>query len=248
MKAIILAAGQGSRLRPLTYAIPKPLLPVGGRPVIDYVIDNLSACGQIDEVYVAVSHAASVIRAYFHHANHHRLKISVVRTLGWETGGDLKTVLIEKNITSPVVVCYGDNVTQPNVSELLDFHSKNPSSYASMLLFSVPRSDASRFGIAELQGEKITRFIEKPQPGSTISNLANAGYFVLNPDALSNVQMKKFKLESECFPQWAAERKLGGIVQQLKMWIDIGTIDSYRAANKLVEEILPPPSTHQQNE
>ncbi|MDO8340284.1 MAG: sugar phosphate nucleotidyltransferase, partial [Candidatus Burarchaeum sp.] len=64
MKAVILAAGTGSRLRPLTYAIPKPLLPVGGRPVMDYVIDNLLKCKEIDTIYVAVSHMQDAIANY----------------------------------------------------------------------------------------------------------------------------------------------------------------------------------------
>src|SRR5208283_5595095 len=103
MKAIILAAGQGTRLRPLTYAIPKPLLPVAGRPVIDYVIDNLAACRDIDEIYVAVSHNASVIEKYLEHAKRPGLEITVVRTLGWETGGDLQTVIIDRNLKEQVV-------------------------------------------------------------------------------------------------------------------------------------------------
>ena len=242
MKAIILAAGQGTRLRPLSYAIPKPLLPVGGRPVIDYVIDNIATCPEIDEVYVAVSHAASVIEEYFKHAEHHRLKISIVHTLGWETGGDIKTVLIDKQITSPVLICYGDNVTQLDVKKLVAAHKKGAN--ATVALFPVPKADVSRFGIGELSGDRIAKFIEKPSEGATTSNLANAGYFVLDPSAVSSLPMKKFKLESDYFPTWAKEGKLNGQVQTLKMWIDIGTIEAYRAANRLVEEILPPPENH----
>ena len=243
MKAIILAAGQGTRLRPLTYAIPKPLLPVGGRPVIDYVIDNLATCPEIDEVYIAVSHAASVIEEYFKHTDHHKLKISTVHTLGWETGGDIKTIIIDKQIASPVLVCYGDNVTQLDVKKLVSSHKKGAN--ATVALFPVPKQDISRFGIGELTGDKITKFIEKPREGSTSSNLANAGYFVLDPSSVSDLPMKKFKLESDYFPIWAKERKLFGQVQTFKMWIDIGTIDAYRAANRLVEEILPPPENHE---
>jgi NDP-sugar pyrophosphorylase family protein len=240
MKAVILAAGQGARLRPLTYAIPKPLLPVGGRPVIDYVLDNIASCGEIDEVYVAVSHMADAIEDYFRHADHHKVKVSVVRVLGWETGGDLKTVLIEKGVSGPVLVCYGDNVTKLDVGKVIAAHRKHKGN-ATLSLFPVPREDVPRFGIAELDGERITRFIEKPAAGQTESVLANAGYFVLEPKALEDVRMRKFKLESAYFPQWAKEGGLYGDIQPLKMWIDIGTLESYRAANRLVEEILPPP-------
>lgn len=239
MKAIILAAGQGTRLRPLTYAIPKPLLPVGGRPVIDYVIDNLVKCKQIDEIFIAVSHQASVIEEYIKHVPRN-IRLTVVKVAGMETGGDLKAVITEKGIKEPVLVCYGDNVTEVDVTKLVEAHGKHGGS-ATVLLFPVPEEDIPRFGIAELDGDKISRFIEKPAAEATKSNLANAGYFVLDP----SVEMPdgEFKIESDHFPSWAEAGKLFGQVQSLKMWIDIGTVEAYRAANRLVEEILPPPET-----
>ncbi len=239
MKAIILAAGQGKRLRPLTYAIPKSLLPVGGKPVIDYVLDNVCACPGIDEIFVAVSHKASVIEDYLEHSERGGPRISVVKTLGWETGGDVKTVLVEKQVEGPALVCYGDNVTRLDVGALCDAHGDG--AHATVALFPVPRQDVPRFGIAEMDGGRIARFVEKPAAGSTESNLANAGYFVLDPQALKNHPMGKFRLEEECFPKWAQEGKLMGQIQKLKIWIDIGTIESYKAANRMADDILPPP-------
>jgi mannose-1-phosphate guanylyltransferase/phosphomannomutase len=242
MKAIILAAGEGKRLRPLTYGIPKPLLPVGGEPVINYVIRNLERCTEIDTVYVAVSHMKHSMEAYLKHLNSPNLTIETIPTLGWETGGDLKTVLLEKEITDePVLICYGDNVTTINTTDLVAIHKKSAGSYATVALFEVSSENVPRFGIAELAGTKITRFIEKPLAGVTSSRLANAGYFVLESSSLADVPMRKFKLESDYFPIWANAGQLYGQIQKVKMWIDIGTIESYRAANKLVEEILPPP-------
>lgn len=238
MKAIILAAGKGSRLAPLTHAIPKPLLPVAGRPVIEYVISNLQSCGEIDEIFVAVSHKASAIEEYFEHTEHKGIKITIVNTLGWETGGDLKTVLLEYPQTGPVLVCYGDNVTKIDVQELIDSHLED--SNATLALFAVPERDVSRFGIGELEGKKISKFMEKPKEGETKTNLANAGYFVLDPEALGDISLRKFKIESEYFPKWANEGKLGGLSLPIDLWIDIGTIESYRRANQIVERILPP--------
>ncbi len=241
MKAIILAAGQGTRLRPLTYAIPKPLLPVGGRPVIEYVLDNLKACPEIDEVHVAVSHMSSVIENYFAHAPRDGPDIHIVKTLGWETGGDIKTVLEENPQKEPLLVAYGDNVTRLDVPQLVRAHT--PDACATVALFPVPQEDTPRFGIGEMEsrGARIRRFIEKPAAGQTTSNLANAGYFVLDPMALKDIPMRRFKLESELFPVWAARGQLNGQVQKLKLWIDIGTIEAYRTANRMADEILPPP-------
>ncbi len=246
MKAIILAAGEGKRLRPLTYGIPKPLLPVGGRPVIDYVIDNIRKCDEIDTIYVAVSHMRNALEAYLSHLEYPSIAIETVTTLAWETGGDLKSVLAQKAITDEaVLVCYGDNVTTIDTARLVAGHRKNKGANATVTLFEVPREDAPRFGIAEMNGTqgKIGRFIEKPKAGETESRLANAGYFVLEPNALADAPAKKFKIESELFPKWAESGKLFGQIQPVKMWIDIGTIDAYRAANRLVEEILPPPES-----
>jgi NDP-sugar pyrophosphorylase family protein len=242
MKAIVLAAGEGKRLRPLTYGIPKPLLPVGGRPVIDYVLGNIAKCKEIDTVYVAVSHMRAALEAYLAHAGFENLKIETVTTLGWETGGDLKTVLLQKEIKNePVLVCYGDNVTTIDTQKLVDAHRKHGGK-ATVALFEVPESDVPRFGIAEMDGERIACFVEKPAAGTTRSRLANAGYFVLEPTAVEPIPMGKFKLESDYFPSWAAAGDLYGQMQKVKLWIDIGTIESYREANRLVEKILPPPT------
>jgi len=142
MKAIILAAGEGKRLRPLTYGIPKPLLPVGGRPVIDYVIDNIKKCGEIDKVYIAVSHMKDTLESYLRNNEYGGLEIEPVTTLGWETGGDLKAVLIHAGINDePVLVCYGDNITTVDTAQLVDAHKKNEGAYATLSLFGVPQED-----------------------------------------------------------------------------------------------------------
>ena len=238
MKAIILAAGKGTRLRPLTYSIPKPLLPVSDRPVIDYVIQNLLKCKEIDEIYIAVSYMAESIEQYFEHVKY-PVKITPVQVLGWETGGDLKTVIMEKEISGSVVVCYGDNITNIDVSSLVSTHKKHKSN-ATIALFPVSQSDIPRFGIAQLDQDKISKFVEKPKNSQINSNLANAGYFVLDSSALDSIPLTKFKIESLYFPLWAEAGKLFGQVQKIDLWIDIGTIESYKMANKLADGILAP--------
>jgi NDP-sugar pyrophosphorylase family protein len=246
MKAIVLAAGEGKRLRPLTYGIPKPLLPVGGRPVIDYVMDNIMKCPQIDTVYVAVSHMRMALESYVSKVKYDGINVEPITTLGWETGGDLKAVLLQKEIKDePVLVCYGDNVTRLDTKSLIEAHKRNKGAYATVSLFSVPHRDVPRFGIAELEGEKITRFIEKPVEGTTASRLANAGYFVLDSSAVAGIPMRKFKLESEYFPSWASAGNLYGQAQDINFWMDIGTLEAYREANKAAEEILPPPEAEE---
>ncbi|MDD5317286.1 MAG: nucleotidyltransferase family protein [Candidatus ainarchaeum sp.] len=241
VKAVILAAGRGTRLKPLTYGIPKPLLPVGGKPVIDYVIDNLMAAhGEIDEIIVAVSYMRETIENYLKHTPRDHMRIETVTTLGWDTGGDLQTIVVEKEITGPVVVAYGDNVTKLNVRDLIQFH-KRKGKPATLALFNVPWEDTSRFGIAELTPDSlVSSFVEKPEQGKTRSSLANAGCYVLEPEILESIPHRKVKTEAAIFPRLAREGKLAGFVFNPPYWLDIGTIDAYRKANKMIEGILPP--------
>ena len=238
MKAVILAGGRGTRLRPLTYAIPKPLLPVGGKPVVDYVIDNLKTCSEIDMAYVGVFHQREVIEKYFRHVEY-ELPIETINTLCWETGGDLKCILNEKGINETVIVAYGDNITKMDIGRMLDFH-KEEGRLATVALFTVPEEDVGRFGISEMDGTLIQRFVEKPKKGEISSNLANAGYYILEPEAFKLLGFTKDKVERTLFPRLVEMKQLTGYVVDLPYWLDIGTIDAYRRANKLMEGILPP--------
>jgi len=222
----------------LTYGIPKPLLPVGGKPVIDYVIDNLMTAKEITTIYVAVSHMENTIRSYFVHTPRNKVSIETITTLGWETAGDLKIVAIEKGIDEPIVVAYGDNVTNINIAKMIEFHKKKDRK-ATIALFKVPKAEVGRFGIAKMEDNFITEFVEKPSKGIS-SNLANAGYYVIEPEVISMLPDKKIKMEELIFPKLAKERELVGFVYHPKYWLDIGTLEAYRKANRMMEGILPP--------
>jgi mannose-1-phosphate guanylyltransferase len=241
LKAIILAAGKGLRLRPLTYGIPKPLLPVGGKPVIDFVIENLLTSKEIDTIYVGVSHMQNMISSYLAHTPRDDVIIETVSTLCWETGGDIRVICVEKDIHEPVVVAYGDNVTKMNVDKLLKYHRKM-GRMATVALFKVPWNEVSRFGVAKVEDGLITKFVEKPEKNKEPSNLANAGYYVLEPEVVDRIPNKKVKIENTLFPELAEEGELAGLVYNLKYWLDIGTTEAYRKANRMMEGILPPPS------
>ncbi|MEK6982255.1 MAG: nucleotidyltransferase family protein [Candidatus Micrarchaeota archaeon] len=238
MIGIILAAGRGTRLRPLTYAIPKPLLPVGGKPVLEYAIENLKACKEIKKIYVAVSHSRELIENYLQHVDY-GIEIETVHTLGWETGGDLKTIITSKEITDNVIVAYGDIVSKIDVNEMLNFHKKQ-NKPATVALFAVPKEDVYRFGIAEVQNNLVKRFVEKPKLEDAPSNLANAGYYILEKSAYSKLVMEKKKVEETLFPELAPSGNLAGYVCKPDYWLDIGTIESYRKANRMIEGIIAP--------
>ena len=238
MIGIVLAAGKGTRLRPLTYAIPKPLLPVGGKPVLDYGIENLSACKEIKKIYIAVSHGKETIGSYVRHVDF-GVETELVTTLGWETGGDLKTVINERGISGAVMVAYGDIVSKIDTAGMLSFHKKSGKG-ATVALFAMPREEVSHFGIADLKEGTVRKFVEKPRLSSAHSNLANAGYYILEKKAHEKLALERKRVEEGLFPLLAKSGQLAGYVCKPPYWLDIGTIESYRRANRMVEGLIAP--------
>jgi mannose-1-phosphate guanylyltransferase len=247
MRALILAAGGGTRLRPLTYAIPKPLLPVAGKPCIDYVIENVLTYADIEGIYVGISHMQESIENYFAHKRY-PVHIQTVITLCWETGGDLKILATAANVSDTFIACNGDTVTNINLTEVIEFH-KSHDGLATVVLFSVPERDVPRFGIADFDQATgtINKFIEKPSIGDAPSNLANAGYYIMEPAILDYIPYGKVRMEQEVFNTLADQNMLYGYVIKPKFWLDIGTLESYILANKLMieEQGLVPPGNNE---
>lgn len=263
-KAIILAAGRGTRLEPLTKGIPKPLLPVKGKPMIDWVIHSILD-DSIEEIIVAVpgttgdnlqdrvlSHVHGIcIDSYLKNVNYGK-PVKTVPTPQKETAGDLQFILEDAGIKSgQIIVAYGDNLTSLNVGKMLEYHNRCRSKHgtaATVLLFKAPKKELHRFGIAKVrkQGSEvlIEDFVEKPEKNAP-SNLASGGYYILEiEDMLPLLPREKVKMEHSVFPQLAKAGKLAGFVTKLPYWIDISTVEAYEAANKMAHEglIIPPPN------
>ncbi len=263
MKAIILAAGKGTRLRPLTYGIPKSLLPIKGKPIIDWVISNIMTAKDIEKIYVAIPGAVSndfqertlahthgiCIDSYL--KSMYGSKIETIPTPQRETAGDLKFVLEEADIRDePVLVAYGDNLTTFNMQKMISHHKaarERKKISATLMLFRVPRKDIPRFGMAmteKVDGiDMITRYAEKPDD-SFPSDLAHAGYYILElEDVFGSIPTSNVKIERSLFPQMADARKFAGFVENLPFWMDIGTTEAYEEANKKAHDGLIIPST-----
>lgn len=263
MKAIILAAGKGTRLRPLTYGIPKPLLPVRGRPMLDWVIRSVLD-ESIDEVIVAVSgttgedteertlsHIHGIcIDSYLKNMNY-PCKVRTIPTPQRETAGDIRYILEEVNLRDGrVIVVYGDNLTQFDVKSMVDYHEKCRASLgtsATVLLFEAPQDQLHRFGIAKIKRKEgfdlVEHFVEKPRLEDAPSRFANGGYYILElQDVFDLLPRESVKVENSLFPLLTKEDRLAGFVTKLPYWIDISTLDSYEHANKMAHDglIIPP--------
>jgi len=201
---------------------------------VDYVMENFVGCDHIKELIIGVAYAQERIDAYMKHSKHGFSKVELVTTFGWETGGDLKCILHGKDIAERIAVAYGDNITNINLNEMLAFHKKE-GALATVALFEVPPEDVSRFGIATMDGNKVKQFVEKPEK-DVGSCLANAGYYIIEPEAFEKLSFDKKKVEDTLFPALAAEGKLSGYVWKPKHWLDIGTYSAYKKANRMTEE------------
>lgn len=240
MKAIILAAGEGNRLRPLTYTTAKPLVHVAGRPLIEYVLDNLATCHDLTDVYIAARASeltGQAIKQYFEKTQGRPFNIHVVNVLGRETGGDLKDTAYEAGIgkDETFIVCFGDNITQINMEDMLIYHHSHKA-LVTAALFPVPQQDVTRMGIADLDGGGYIRtFIEKPRTAAEApSNLANAGYYVMHSDVLNLIPYGRIKTESILLPELARRGQLAGYRYDPPFWLDVGTMDSLLTANALM--------------
>jgi mannose-1-phosphate guanylyltransferase len=271
MKAIVLAAGKGARLRPLTYGVPKPLLPVKGKPIIDWVLGNIFTHKDIEEVIVAISgttgndfeerilsHTHGICVDSYLKNSRYPSPVTTIPTPQRETAGDLFHVIQDMNVNEgQLMVAYGDNLTKIDLSKMVDYHNrcrKKLETVATVLLFEVPERDVSRFGIAKLKKvngfDLVESFIEKPDPKGAPSKLANAGYYIFElPEVLPILPKESIKVEHSVFPELARKNKLAGFITKLPFWIDIGTLEAYEEANKMAHEgmIIPPPTVNKNN-
>ena len=181
MKAMILAAGQGTRLRPLTERMPKCMVPVGGKPILEHTIEWLHKFG-VTELAINLCYLPQVIIDYFGDGSSWGVEITYSieeQLLG--TAGGVKNVAWY--FDGPFFVWYGDNLSRCNLDRLYRYHQTKNGSATIALHY---REDVTRSGIAGLDGEdRIVRFLEKPRPEQVFSHWVSAGIFVLEPAVLN---------------------------------------------------------------
>jgi mannose-1-phosphate guanylyltransferase len=228
MKAVVLAAGKGTRLFPLTGEIPKPMAPVVGKPIIQHIFELLARTG-VNEVHVNVHHLAdAVLASYGSTTSVNGTRVCITREdrlMG--TAGSVKRLGDAFGETFAVIM--GDALTDVDVWEVVDFH-KERGALATLALMRV--ADTSQYGVVELGSEQnIMSFQEKPDPDDAISNLANTGIYVLEPEVLNYIPKDTFfDFAEDVFPRLleAGEKLVG--YQGNFYWSDIGTLKAYRAA------------------
>jgi len=225
-KAVILAAGKGTRLHPVTLEIPKPLLPVNKAPIMNYLVELFYKCN-IEEIIVSI---LSEYRDDFfwwkkrYYPEKNIKLISIKEPLG--TWGGIVRMKDELG-DSAFFVSNGDEIKELDLSKMLDFHKKQDV-MATVALTKV--ENPQDYGVAVLKGDLIKEFIEKPE--NPPSSYINSGLYFFEPEILDYRKTLDFSdVEKNIFPYLAKENKLGGFCFEGR-WMDCGTWERYEYAIK----------------
>ena len=225
MKAILLAGGKGTRLRPLTIHTPKPIVPIFNRPFLHYQIDLLKQVPEIDEVILSLNYQPRRIEEIFGDGSELGIKIRyVVEPAPLGTAGAVKYA--GDKLTESVVVFNGDVLTQIDLAAVIRLHRER-NARATIVL--TPVENPSAYGLVETDADgNIRRFLEKPKPDEITTNRINAGIYVLEPDTFDRIPSDvSWSIERSYFPSLIerGETFVASIYEGY--WIDIGTHEKY---------------------
>ncbi len=228
MKAVVMAGGEGSRLRPLTLGRPKPMVPIATKPVMQHNLDLLKRHG-ITEVIVTVQYLASMIQDYFGDGSQLGMKIVYsVEESPLGTAGSVK--LAQKHLTDTFIVISADALTDFDLTQIVNFH-KERKALATLTLYRVPNPLEYGVIITREDGE-IVQFLEKPSWGEVFSDTVNTGIYVLEPEVLEYFEPNRvFDFSQELFPMMLKKKDpLYGFIAP-GYWCDVGNLQEYIRAN-----------------
>jgi NDP-sugar pyrophosphorylase family protein len=230
MKAILLAGGKGTRLRPLTIHTPKPIVPIFNRPFLHYQLDLLKQVPEIDEVILSLNYQPRRIEEIFGDGAGLGMSIRyVVEPAPLGTAGAIKYA--GDNLTESVVVFNGDVLTQIDLAAVLRLHRERQARATIVL---TPVENPSAYGLVETDGAgNIQRFIEKPQPDQITTNHINAGIYVLEPETFDRIPTAvPWSIERSYFPSLIERGETFVAYVYDGYWIDIGTPEKYRQVHR----------------
>lgn len=226
MKAVILAGGLGTRLRPLTYIIPKPLLPVGEQSVLEIIINKLRECG-FDELIIATNYKPDMFKNYFGDGSKFNIKITYSiekKPLG--TAGPLR--LLKDKLKEPFLVIYGDILTSLDFRKVREFHIKNNADFT---LVTKEMTFPISYGVIKSEGNLIKSVEEKPE----ITTHINTGIFFIDPGVIDDIPNGFFHMTD--LAKKLIEQKKRVMKYELEdYWLDIGQMHDYEKAQEDVEK------------
>ena len=224
MKAVVLVGGAGTRLRPLTYTTPKPLLPIANIPFVERQLDWLAEYG-VDEAVLSLGYLPEAFTRHFADERHGDMKLRFVvehEPLG--TAGGIR--FAAEGINERLVVCNGDVLTDLDLSAFVAFHEARGAE-ATISLTQV--DDPSAFGVVPTRNDgEVIAFVEKPPRDQAPTNWINAGTYVLEPSALAAIPPRlNVSIERETFPRMLERPGRLYAMRSDRYWLDIGTPTKY---------------------
>lgn len=227
MKIMILCGGLGTRLRPLTYKTPKPMLPVDGKPILYYVITNLKRSG-FSEFILTVGYLKNQIEDYF--GNGEKLGVNIEYLEEEEEQNTAGSILPYKNkIDETFAVVMGDHLTNVDMKKMAEFHKKNNGIATIALQQYGTKID---YGVVDIKSNEVTGFREKP----IVENLINTGMYVFEPEIYKYIEEKE-DFAHDVFPRLMKNKKKISAYLLPDHWFDIGRISDYENAKELLKKL-----------
>lgn len=223
-KAVILAGGQGTRLRPLTLTTPKALVEIHGKTLTEHILDLLKKYN-VEEVFLSIGYLKDKIMDYFGDGEKFGIRILYIEEnepLG--TAGPLKAA--KDFFTESFIVSNGDELKKIEIDKMFGVHKKE---HALITIALTKVENPSMYGVARLEGNKILEFVEKPKKEDAPSNLINAGFYIIEPRVLDLIPEGFSMLERDIFPRLAKEGKIAGFPFS-GQWYDTGNFERLEKA------------------
>jgi mannose-1-phosphate guanylyltransferase len=228
VKAVILVGGEGTRLRPLTYSMPKTMVPILNRPFLEHMLKYMKS-HHIDDVVLALCYLPDHIKDYFGDGSAHGVKLTyVVESSPLGTAGAVKNVA--QHLDDTFFVFNGDVFTDMNLTAMLETHRKK-SAKATIAL--TPADNPTMYGTVETDANGCVKcFVEKPKPEAVTTNMINAGTYILEPELLDYIPANQsYMFETGLFPLLLQRGDLFYSFNSHGYWIDIGTPSKYIQVN-----------------
>jgi mannose-1-phosphate guanylyltransferase len=245
MKAMILAAGKGTRVRPITYTIPKPMIPILQKPVMEFLVELLRQHG-FDQIMVNVSHLADEIENYFRDGQRFGVQIGysfegriqdgelIGEALG-SAGGMKRIQDFSPFFDDTFVVLCGDALIDLDLTEAVKWH-RAKGSIATIIMKTVPKEEVSSYGVVVTDNDnRIKAFQEKPSVEEALSTTINTGIYIFEPEVLNYIPPKEeYDIGSQLFPKLVEmNAPFYGLPMDFE-WVDIGRVPDYWEAIRSV--------------
>lgn len=230
MKAILLAGGKGTRLRPLTVHTPKPIVPIFDRAFLHYQIDLLRRMPEIDEIILSLNYQPRRVEEVFGEGRDVGIRIRyVVEPMPLGTAGAVKYA--EEFLDDSVIVFNGDVLTNIDLPAVVKLHRERRASATIVL---TPVENPRAYGLVETDAEgNVRQFLEKPEPDQISCNTINAGIYVLEPETFDRIPSHTaWSIERSYFPSLVDRGETFVAYVYNGYWIDIGTPEKYRQVHR----------------